>query len=78
MDVFSRFLYAYSTSNQDGKTSSKVIFNILAKHAYLQTTLITDKDSSFVSHVIKKVAGVLGITLKHATIKHTQTIGLLE
>ena len=30
------------------------------------------------SHVIKGVAGVLGITLKHATTKHAQTIGLLE
>ena len=30
------------------------------------------------SHVIKEVAGVLGITLNQATTKHTQTIGLLE
>ena len=30
------------------------------------------------SHVIEEVAGVLGITLKHATIKHAQIIGLLE
>ena len=30
------------------------------------------------SHVIKEVAGVLGITLKHASTKHDQTIGLLE
>ena len=30
------------------------------------------------SHVIKEVAGVLGITLKHARTKHAQTIGLLE
>ena len=30
------------------------------------------------SHVIKEVAGVLGITLKHATTKQAQTIGLLE
>ena len=30
------------------------------------------------SHVIKEVTGVLGITLKHATTKHAQTIGLLE
>ena len=29
------------------------------------------------SHVIKEVAGVLGIALKHATTKHAQTIGLL-
>ena len=78
MHVFSRYLFAYSTSNQDGKTIARVIFNILTKHAYLQTTLITDKGSAFVSHVLKKVAGGLGITLKHATTKHTQTIGLLE
>ena len=30
------------------------------------------------SHRIKEVAGVLGITLKHATTKHAQTIGPLE
>ena len=30
------------------------------------------------SHVIKEVAGVLRITLKHATTKHAQTFGLLE
>ena len=30
------------------------------------------------SHVIKEVAGVLDITLKHATKKHAQTIGLLK
>ena len=30
------------------------------------------------SHVIKEMAGFLGITLKHATAKHAQTIGLLE
>ena len=30
------------------------------------------------SLVIKEVAGVLGITMKHATTKHAQTIGLLE
>ena len=29
-------------------------------------------------NLIKEVAGVLGITLKHATTKHAQTIGLLE
>ena len=50
----------------------------MTKHAYLPTTLISDKGSAFMSHVIKEVAGVLGITLKPATTKHAQTIGLLE
>ena len=30
------------------------------------------------SHVIKEVAGVLSIALRHATTKHAQKIGLLE
>ena len=78
IDVFSRYLFAYPTSNRDAKTVAKVIFNILTKHAYLPTTLISDKGTAFTSIVIKEVAGVLGITLKDATTKHAQTIGLLE
>ena len=78
MDVFSRFLLAYPTSNQDAKTVAQVLINIMTKHAYLPTTLISDKGTAFTSHVIKEVASVLGITLKHATTKHAQTIGLLE
>ena len=78
MDVFSRYLFAYSTSNQDGRTFAKAIIDILTKHAYSQTTLITDKGSAFVSHVLKNVAGVLGITSKHATTKQAQTLGLDE
>ena len=49
----------------------------MTKHAYLPTTIISDKGTSFMSHVLKEVAGVLGITIKHATTKHAQTIGLL-
>ena len=78
MDVFFCHLFAYPTSNQDAKTISKVLINIMTKHAYLPTTLISDKGTAFMSQVIKEVAGVLGITLKHATTKHAQTIGLLE
>ena len=50
----------------------------MTKHAFLPTTHISGKGTAFMSHVIKQVAGVLGITLKHATTKHAQTIGLHE
>ena len=70
MDVFSRYLFAYPTSNRDAKTFAKVLINIMTKHAYLPTTLISNKRTAFMSYVIKEVAGVLGITLKHATTKH--------
>ena len=78
MDVFSRYLFAYPTPNQDVKKIAKVIITIMTKHAYLPTTLISDEGTAFMPHVIKEVAGVLGITLKHATKNHAQTFGLLE
>ena len=78
MDVFFRFLFAYPTSNQDAKTIAKVLVNIMTKHTFSPTTLISDKGTDFMSHVIKEAAGVLGITLRHATTKHAQTVGLPE
>ena len=50
----------------------------MRKHAYLPTTLISDKGTAFMSHVMKEVDGVLGITAKHSTTKHAETIRLLE
>ena len=76
MDVSSGYLFPYPKSNQDAKTNARVIFNIMTKHAYLPTTLISDKGTAFMSHVIKEVSGVHGITLWHATTKHAQTIDL--
>ena len=78
MDVFSRYLFACPTSNQDVKAIAKVIINNMIKHAYLPKTLSSDKSRAFMSHVINEVADALGFTLKHATRKHGQTIGLLE
>ena len=78
MDVLSRYSFAYPTTNRDAKAVTKVIIDIMTKHAYLTATFISDKVTAFVSNVIKVVAGVLGITLKHATTKHAQRIGLLE
>ena len=75
---FPAIYFAYPTSNQDATSLSTVLTNIKTKHSYLPLTLISDIGTAFMSHVIKEVAGVLGITLKHDTTKHSQTIGILE
>ena len=75
---FPAIFFEYPTSNQDATPVAKVLINIKTKHAYLPTTLISDKGTAFTSNVIEEVAGVLGITLKHATTKHARTIGPLE
>ena len=66
MDVYSRYILAYPTSNRDAKKSAQVSNFIMTKHAYLPTALISDKGSGFTTHVIKEVAGVFGITIKRA------------
>ena len=68
----------HPTSNQDDKTIAKVSINIMTKHAYLPTTLISYKVTAFMPHEIKEVVSVLGITLMHATTKHAQLFELLE
>ena len=59
MDVFSRYLFAYPTSNQDAKTIAKVLINIMTEHDYLQTTFISDKGTAFMSHVRKWPASLV-------------------
>ena len=78
IDVFSRYAFAYPFSNPTGVNTANVIIDIMTRHAYLPTLIITDKGSVFVSQVIHEVAEILGINLKHATTKHAQTIGVLE
>ena len=78
MDVFSRCLFAYPRSKQDTKAIAKVAIKIMTKHLYLPMTPISDKGPAPLSHVIKQVAGVHGMTLNHATTKQAQSIGMLE
>ena len=78
IDVFSRYAFAYPVSNPTAVNTTKIIIDIMTRHAYLPTLIITDKGSVFVSQVIHEVAEILGKNLKHATTKHAQTIGVLE
>ena len=78
IDVFSRYLFAYPLTDASAINVAKAIFDIMTKHAYLPTTLITDKGTAFTSAIIAEITQILGITLKCATTKHPQTIGKLE
>ena len=78
IDVFSRYLFAYPLMDASAINVAEVLIDIMTKHAYLPTTLITDKGIAFTSTIIAKNTQILGITLKCATTKHPQTIGKLE
>ena len=78
MDVFSRYLFAYSVTRIDTRTVTLVLTDIITRHCYLPTTIITDKGSQFISEALQHTTTALGIQLKHSTTKHAQTIGILE
>ena len=78
IDVFSRYLFAYPLTDASAINVAKALIDIMTKHAYLPTTLITDKGTAYTSTIIAEITQILGITLKCATTKHPQTIGKLE
>ena len=78
IDVFSRYSFAYPRTRITATSVARVIMDILCKHKYLLTTLITDLVTQFIAQVIHGIAAVLGNELKHATMKHAQTIVILE
>ena len=61
-DVFSRYLFAYPLTDASAINVAKALFDIMTKHAYLPTTLITDKGTAFTSTIIAEVTQRLGIT----------------
>ena len=78
IDVFSKYLFAYSLADASAINVAKVIIDIMTKHAFLLTTLISDKGTVFISTNIAGITQILGYTLKCATTKHPQSIGKLE
>ena len=74
-DVFLRYAFAYPVSKPTAVKTTEVLKDIMTRHAYLPTLIITDKGSVFVSQFIHEVAEM---NLKHATTEHEQTIGVLE
>ena len=78
LEVFSRYLFAYPVTDASATSTAKVLIDIMTRHTYLPTTLITDKGTAFTSRLVDEIAKTLGIQIKCATTKHPQTIGKLE
>ena len=78
IDVFQQYLFAFPLTDASAIDVAKVIIDIKTKHAYLRTTLITDKRTAFTSTIIAENTQIFGFTLKCATTKHPETIEKLE
>ena len=61
MDVFSRYLFAYSVARIDARTVTRVLTDIITRHCYLSTNIITEKGSQFISEAMQQTTTALGI-----------------
>ena len=78
IDIFSRYAFAYPVSNPTAVNTARVVIDIMSRHGYSPTLIITDNGSVFVSRVLHEVAEIFAMSLKHATTNHAQTIGVLD
>ena len=56
----------------------KCIIDVMTRHAYLPTTIISDRGSQFTAELVQEITKILDIEIRHATTKHAQRIGILE
>ena len=77
-DNFSRYLFAIPIRKPNTKSVVDALLDIFAKHAYVPKHIITDKGSAFTSQVKTELMEKARIKISHATIKHAQTIGMIE
>ena len=77
-DYFSRYLFAVLIRKPGTKSVVKALMQIFTQHAYVPKTIITDKGTAFNSNIMTEIMKTAGIKIDHATVKHAQTIGMVE
>ena len=64
INVFSRYLFAYPTQNATAKTIGRCIVDVMIRHAYLPTLILSDKGSQFRSEVVAEIKQILEIQIR--------------
>ena len=78
IDVFTKYLFAVPLTSPSAKTVANALVNIFFRHSYLPETILTDLGTNFTSLLFHELAILLEIRLNHATLKHPQSIGVVE
>ena len=78
IDVFTRYLFGLPLRSADAEYVANGLTSISFRHSYLPKTILTDLGTVFTGNLINNLSKTLGVRLKHATLKHAQTIGFLE
>ena len=78
IDVFSKQIFAVRLTSAHAGTVAKALVSIFCQHSYVPTKILYDLGTSFVAESIHELSTLLEIQLEHASLKHSQTIGVVE
>ena len=78
IDVFSKYLFAVPLRRITSRAVMEALTKILLTDSYIPAQIITDQGRQFISQLTHETMTLFDIDLKHASVKHPQTIGLLE
>ena len=78
IDVFTKYLFAVTLTNVRADTIARELTSIFFRHSYLPKTILSDLGTSFVSELLLELTKLLEIQLEHASLKHPQTVGVVE
>ena len=78
IDVFTKYLFAVPLTNVRADTIARELTSIFFRHSYLPKTILSDLGTSFVSALLHELTKLLEIQLEHASLKHPQTVGVVE
>ena len=78
IDVFTKYLFAVHLTNGYAETVARELVKVFFQHSYIPQTILSDLGTSFTSELMSELASLLEVKLKHALLKHPQTIGAVE
>ena len=78
IDVFSKYLFAAPLTNASADTVARELTKIFFMHSYIPKKIIADLGTTFTSELMHELTTLLEVQINHATLKHPQSIGLVE
>ena len=71
-------MFAVPLKQPDLHSVVRGLLSIFTKNAYVPKHILTDKGTAFTAELLTEIAKAADIHISHATIKHAQTIGMVE
>ena len=74
----SKYLFVIPLTNVNAQRLAHELSSILFYHSYLPKTIVSDLGTSLVSELMHELTSLLEVELKHASLKHAQSVRVVE